>query len=155
MKQITQDEYRSRLFDDLVVGERFQSRWMLVSAEEILEFSEKYDRQFFHLDEEAAESSRFGGLVASGAQTFAVWNVLNLEANGDIAWIAGVGFEKFRFPNPLRPGVEFQSRSELVTARVSKSDESRGVVTHLCELWTREDQCLFTAEVTALVERVD
>ena len=152
-KRISDDQYRTRFFDDLVVGERFVSHWHQLSAEEILAFSADFDRQFFHADADAAKESRFGGLIASGAHTFAVWNKVNLDMNGDVAWIAGVAFEHFRFPTALRPGVEFQARSELLSARVSGSDPTRGVVTHLHELWTRDEQCLFTAENIALVER--
>lgn len=152
-KRIDDDRYRSRYFDDLEVGERFVSHWVHVSAEEILEFSARYDRQFFHADAEAAKGSRFGGLIASGAHTFAVWNRVNLDMNGDIAWIAGIAFEHFRFPTALRPDVEFQARSELLAARPSSSDPTRGVVTHLHQLWTRDEQCLFSAENVALVER--
>ena len=152
-KNITDDQYRTRFFDDLVVGERFVSDWHRLSTDEILAFSEKFDRQFFHSDVEAAKGSRFGGLIASGTHTFAVWNKVNLDMNGDIAWIAGVAFEHFRFPTAMRPEVDFQARSELLSARVSGSDPTRGVVTHLYELWTRDEQCLFTAENIALVER--
>lgn len=152
-KKIADANYRSRFFDDLVVGERFCSDWTSVTVEEVLRFADEFDRQFFHLDVEAATESRFGELIASGAHTFAVWNRVNLEVNGDIAWIAGVGFEEFRFPSPLRPGVDFQARSELLSARISNSDPTRGVATHLYELWTREELCLFTARCVSLVER--
>lgn len=153
-KRIADDEYRTRYFDDLVVGERFTSHWHRLTADEILAFSADFDRQFFHADADAAEASRFGGLIASGAHTFAVWNKINLDVNGDIAWIAGVGFEHFRFPTALRPDVDFRVQSELLTARPSASDPTRGVVTHLYELRTRDDDVLFTAECIALVERV-
>ena len=152
-KKITDAEYRTRFFDDLVIGERFESHWSSVDADDIVRFATEFDPQVQHVDEEAAAGSRFGGLIASGAHTFAVWARLNIEVNGDIAWIAGVGFEHFRLPNPLRAGVEFQARSELLAARVSGSDPTRGVTTHLHELWTRDEDCLFTAESIALVER--
>ena len=154
-KRIGDDEYRSRFFDDLVIGEKFESGWHVVTTDEVLAFSGEFDRQFFHADAEAAEASRFGGLIASGAHTFAVWNKINLDVNGDIAWIAGVGFEHFRFPAPLRPDVEFKATSELLSARPSASDPTRGVVTHLYELWTRGGDCVFSAECIALVERAD
>lgn len=153
MKRISDDEYRTRFFDDLVVGERFESQWTSITTAEILAFSDQFDRQYFHADTEAAKESRFGGLIASGAHTFALWNRINLDVNGDIAWIAGVGFEHFRFPTALRADVEFQARSELLSTRVSGSDPTRGVSAHLYELWTRDGQCLFTAECIALVER--
>ena len=146
-------EYRARTYEDLDLGERFHSYWTSVSEEEMLRFSAEFDRQYFHIDTEAAKGSPFGDVIASGAHTFAVWNKVNLDVNGDIAWIAGLGFEDFHFPAPLRPDVEFRSVSELVLKRVSKSDPERGVVQYRCELRTRDDRVLFTALVNALVVR--
>lgn len=153
VKHISDDQYRTRYYEDLQVGESFVSRWTSVTEEEVLRFAAEYDRQYFHADSEAALDSPFGGLIASGAHTFAVWNRVNLDVNGDIAWIAGVGFEHFKFPTALRPDVEFQARSELLTARESNSDPRRGIVTHLYSLWTKSDDCLFSAECIALVHR--
>lgn len=152
-KIITDAEYRTRFYDDLVIGEAFESPWASVSETEVLEFAAQFDRQYFHADADAAKNSPFEGLIASGAHTFAVWNRVNLDMNGDIAWIAGVGFEHFRFPTALRPAVDFQARSELIRLRDSQSDPSRGIVTHLYSLWTRDDDCLFTAECIALAHR--
>ena len=42
-------------------------------AESIKAFARKYDPQPFHIDEEAAKKSVFGGLCASGWQTAATW----------------------------------------------------------------------------------
>ena len=119
----------------------------------MIAFAEKWDAQTQHLDPEAAAAMPLGGLIASGALTFAFWNKLNLEANGDIAWIAGLGFDEFRLPAPLRPDVEVQSRSELLSARPSSSDPTRGVVTHRHGLFTRDDTCVFSAANAALVMR--
>ncbi|TIS56828.1 MAG: MaoC family dehydratase [Mesorhizobium sp.] len=47
--------------------------------EEIKAFARKYDPQVFHTDEEAAKSSVFGGLCASGWHTAATWMKYNLE----------------------------------------------------------------------------
>jgi acyl dehydratase len=49
--------------------------------EAIKAFAAKYDPQIFHMDEEAAKNSVFGGLCASGWHTTAVWMKLNLAAN--------------------------------------------------------------------------
>lgn len=152
-KTITDAEYRTRFYDDLVIGEAFESPWTRVTEAEVLQFADQFDRQYFHVDADAAKDSPFQGLIASGAHTFAVWNRVNLDMNGDIAWIAGVGFEHFKFPTALRPSVDFQARSELLRVRESQSDPSRGIVTHQYSLWTRDDQCLFIAECIALVHR--
>ncbi len=47
-------------------------------AEGIKAFARKYDPQPFHLDEEAAKNSVFGGLCASGWQTASAWMKCNL-----------------------------------------------------------------------------
>ena len=152
-KAITADQYRTRYFDDLVVGERFVSRWAAVSTDEMIRFAAEWDPQVQHLDPEAAAAMPLGGLIASGALTFALWNKLNLEANGDIAWIAGLGFDEFVLPNPLRPDVEVQSRSELLEARPSSSDPTRGVVVHAHGLHARDGTCVFSCRNPALVVR--
>jgi len=43
------------------------------TAEEIKSFARDYDPQRFHLDEEAARDSIFGGLCASGWHTVSMW----------------------------------------------------------------------------------
>ncbi|TIL72820.1 MAG: MaoC family dehydratase [Mesorhizobium sp.] len=61
--------------------------------EAIKAFARKYDPQIFHLDEEAAKNSVFGGLCASGWHTAATWMKLNLETGVEaegVRW-AGAG----------------------------------------------------------------
>ena len=127
---MSEDVRPTRYFDDLEVGEEFVSRWHESSEEELIKFALEYDQQYFHTDPVSAKESPFGGIIASGTYTFAMWNKLNLEANGDIAWIAGMGFEDFSFPNPLRPGIKFRAESRLLGMRISTKDSSRGIVTH-------------------------
>ena len=143
--------YRSRFFDDLEVGERRESDWVSVTEQEMIRFSEEFDRQYFHLDPEAAKASPHGGLIASGAHTFAVWNRINLEMNGDIAWIAGLGFDEFRFPHPLRPDTPFKATSELIELRQS-SKPARGLAIHHYQLVTRSGDVVFTCRCPALVQ---
>ena len=140
-----------RYFEDLSVGEKFQSRWYSVSQRELIDFSLEYDNQYFHVDPTRAKDSPFGGIIASGAYTFAVWNKLNLEINGNIAWIAGMGFEKFTFPNPLRPEVNFKAESHLVQKRMSESDSRRGIVKHEYKVTTESGLTIFACLCPALV----
>ena len=140
-----------RYFEDLSVGEKFQSRWYSVSQRELIDFSLEYDNQYFHVDPTRAKDSPFGGIIASGAYTFAVWNKLNLEINGNIAWIAGMGFENFTFPNPLRPEVNFKAESYLVQKRMSESDSRRGIVKHEYKVTTESGLTIFACLCPALV----
>ncbi|MBL8576755.1 MAG: MaoC family dehydratase [Mesorhizobium sp.] len=54
-------------------------------AEGIKAFARKYDPQPFHMDEDAARNSVFGGLCASGWQTASAWMKRNL-ATPTKAW---------------------------------------------------------------------
>ncbi|MER9666063.1 MaoC family dehydratase [Mesorhizobium sp. M0185] len=60
--------------------------------EAIKAFARKYDPQIFHIDEEAARNSIFGGLCASGWHTAATWMKLSLQA--------GIEAEVARWPGP-------------------------------------------------------
>ncbi|MDQ2704156.1 MAG: MaoC family dehydratase [Pseudomonadota bacterium] len=55
-------------------------------AESIKAFARKYDPQPFHIDEEAARGSVFGGLCASGWHTAAIWMKRNLATPGGRPW---------------------------------------------------------------------
>ena len=56
-------------FEDLTVGQRFLSRSVTVTQDEIIAFAAQFDPQPFHTDPVAAEHSIFKGLVASGWHT--------------------------------------------------------------------------------------
>ncbi|WP_375457625.1 MaoC/PaaZ C-terminal domain-containing protein [uncultured Enterovirga sp.] len=80
--------------DDLGVGQRFRSAGHLVTTEDIKRFAREFDPQPFHLDEEAAKSSFFGGLAASGWHTAAITMRLIVEDGFPIAGgIIGSGGE--------------------------------------------------------------
>ena len=59
-------------FEDFEVGTTEEFGEYLVTEEEILEFASKYDPQAFHLSDEAAKATLFGGLCASGWHTCAI-----------------------------------------------------------------------------------
>lgn len=143
----------TRYYEDLAVGEEFSSRWFSVSENEMIEFSSQFDPQYFHIDPVRAKDSPFGQIVASGTHTFAIWNKLNLEVNGDIAWVAGLGFNEFRFPNPFLPDVPIQTVSHLVSKRVSEGNPSRGLVVHEYQVIDKNGLRIFECSCPALVVR--
>ena len=60
--------------DDLAVGRRFSSRSHTVSADEIKAFAAQFDPQPFHLSDEAAKGTLFGGLAASVLIFAIIWS---------------------------------------------------------------------------------
>ena len=142
-----------RYFEDLVEGEESCSGTRAVNAAELVEFARKYDPQYFHTDEEAAKHSIFGGLVASGIFTMAVWRQLDHQIAGDIAWICGVGWDDVRFKTALRAGDVVRARSKCISKRVSNSHPERGVVVFDYTLLNQHDETVFSCRSTNLVER--
>ncbi len=80
--------------DDLKVGQRFVSGAHELDEAQIKAFAAEFDPQRFHLDEEAAKDSFFGGLVASGWHTASITMKLLVEGGAPLAGgVIGAGGE--------------------------------------------------------------
>ena len=135
--------------DDLRVGQRFTSGSHALDAEQITRFASEYDPQPFHLDDEAAKQTLFGGLAASGWHTAAVTMRLLLDGGAPIAGgIIGLGGE-LAWPSPTRPGDVLQVHSEVVAVTPSRSKPDRGIVTMRSETRNQRGEVvqLFTAKL--------
>src|SRR5262245_16022558 len=94
-----------RYLEDFTVGQTFRSGWRSIDEERIKTFAAEFDPQPFHLDEQVARSTIFGGLVASGWHTAAITMRLLVESGlRPAGGIVGAGFDEFRWPRPVRPG---------------------------------------------------
>jgi len=115
--------------EDFTVGQTFASGRLRVDAERIKDFAAEFDPQPFHLDEQAAQDTVFGGLAASGWHTAALTMRLLVESDFRPAdGILGAGFDEFRWPRPVRPGDELHLESEILAVRPSKSHPAQGLV---------------------------
>jgi len=100
-----------------------------VDAERIKGFAAEFDPQPFHLDEDAAKGSLFGGLAASGWHTAAM--TMRLLVDSDLkpaGGIIGGGFDEFRWPRPVRAGDELRIECEVLEVRPSKSRPEQGLI---------------------------
>jgi acyl dehydratase len=119
----------SLYLEDIFVGQRFVTASHLMTAEEIKAFAGAYDPQPFHTDEEAAKSTFFKGLAASGWHTAAVTMRLQIDNGPKIAGgMIGAGGE-ISWPLPTRPGDEIHVESEVTEVKPSRSRPERGFVT--------------------------
>ena len=119
----------ARFFEDLEVGQKFHSGTIEVTAERIKSFAAEFDPQPFHLDEEAAKLTFFGGLAASGWHTAALTMRLLMDsdlkpAGGTI----GAGGEDLRWPRAVRPGDVLHLEAEVIDRRPSRSRPDLGIV---------------------------
>ena len=115
--------------EDFSTGQSFRSGELRVEAEDIKRFAAEFDPQPFHLDDEAARHTMFGGLAASGWHTAAITMKLSVTSDFKPAGgIIGVGFEELRWPRPVYPGDTLHVEGEVLDVRPSKSNPSRGLI---------------------------
>jgi acyl dehydratase len=118
-----------RYWEDFAVGHEAVYGSHTITEEEILAFAREYDPQPFHVDPEAAAASPFGGLIASGWQTAAIYMSLYVRAQMlDTAGLGSPGVEELRWLAPVRPGDTLTARSRVVDAWPSESDPGRGTM---------------------------
>lgn len=117
-----------RYFEDLAVGARFESDWLSVSEQQVVEFAREFDPQSFHLDRASAERSVFRGLVASGWHTAAMTMRLLVQTVNFAEGAIGLGVDELRWPNAVRPGDQLRMVTEIVEARLSRSNPKHGII---------------------------
>jgi acyl dehydratase len=139
--------------DDLQVSQRFTSATHAVDAAQIKAFARQFDPQPFHLDEEAAKGTMFGGLVASGWHTAAITMRLLVESGLPIAGgLVGIGGE-MSWPRPTRPGDVLSVVSEIKEVTPSRSRPDRGVVKLRSETRNQRDEVVQILDAKLLVPR--
>jgi len=118
-----------RYLEDFMVGQTFGSGRLRVDKEQIKAFAAEFDPQPFHLDEDAALDTIFGGLAASGWHTAALTMRLLVESEiAPAGGVVGAGFDEFRWPRPVRPGDELHIESEVLEVRPSRSRSNQGLI---------------------------
>ena len=132
---------QSRLYlDDLHAGQRFTSGSHLIDATQIHAFAREFDPQPFHLDDEAAKSTLFAGLAASGWHTAAITMRLMVEDGVPLmGGILGAGAE-ISWPRPTRPGDILHVECEVLEVVPSRSRPDRGMVTMRCETRNQREE---------------
>ena len=71
-ENISHQFLRNAYLEDFKVGQIFEFGPVVVEKKDIISFAQKFDPQYFHVKEELAEKSQFGGLIASGWHTCSV-----------------------------------------------------------------------------------
>lgn len=144
----------TRAFEDFVEGECIPLAPYRVTAEEIVEFAGKYDPQPFHVDAEAAAGSMFGGLVASGWMTSAIFMRMQCDAYLlDSTCMGSPGVDEIRWLLPVRPGDELRGECRVTGLKPSRSKPDRGVVFFACQLENQAGDVVMTLRSLALFRR--
>ncbi len=116
-------------YEDFAVGTTREFGGLSLSKDDIVGFARQYDPQSFHVDEEAAKRSPFGGLIASGWQTAALAMRMWCDAYLlDTASVGSPGIEKLKWTKPVRPGDTLRVRATVLEARPLASKPGIGLL---------------------------
>lgn len=113
MDNLTIENLQARIGEELGV-----SNWIELSQQRINEFAEvTEDRQFIHIDQEAAAKTPFGGTIAHGYLTLSM--LPKLMEDIDIAphntvMAINYGADKLRFLTPVPSGSRIRARMTLM-----------------------------------------
>lgn len=136
-------------FEDLEEGTVFQGDECFADPEEMLQYALKNDPSPFHVDEEAAKSSPYGGLIASGGYTVTLWYRSQIPILAKLAFLGGSEWH-IKLPLPVRPGDTLRTEITLVGKRPS-SKPGRGYVPTMQRLVNQSGQAVFTCKLAWIV----
>ena len=122
-------------FDNLSVGDTFESLSKTITEAEIIDYAWRYDPQPFHVSKPEANKSIFGGLIASGFMTAAITFRLIQQSNGfQTTSSGGHGINKLRWLEPVRPNDTINATMNVLSLKLSASNPKLGNV--LCKFDT-------------------
>src|SRR5207244_1142505 len=142
-----------RYFEDLKVGDRFRSGTYKVTEEQIVSFAREFDPQPFHLDPAVARQTMFKGLIASGWHTAAITMRLFVQTLNFAEGAIGLGIDKLRWPNVVRPGDVLTVETKIVHSRPSRSRPNYGIIRLRNVTTNQRGETVQTMLASAMVSR--
>lgn len=143
-----------RYFEDFAPGQVIELGSHTITRDEILAFARQFDPQPFHLDEEAAKGTIFGGLIASGWHTGSI--TMRLLYDGlvkDTHSLGSPGVDELRWVKPVRPGDRLSGRVTVLECVASRSKADRGIVRSIIELRNQHGEVVLTSKGMSLFGR--
>jgi acyl dehydratase len=134
-------------FEDFTPGRVWETAGPTLDKDEIVEFAKRFDPQYFHVDERAAEDSPYGGLIASGWQTVAlcmrmICDTYLLQA----ASLGSPGVDEVRWTKPVRPGDRLRMKMTVLESKISRTKPDRGTVLHRWEVFNQHGEMVMHME---------
>ena len=128
-----------RYFEDYVAGTIHEFGTITVEEDEIIAFGRRFDPQVFHTVPEAAKSTIYTGLIASGWHTAALMMRLFVDNFlSQVASLGSPGVDELRWLVPVRPGDTLSLRVTILKTNRSRSKPDRGVVLSLIEVLNQD-----------------
>jgi acyl dehydratase len=141
-----------RYFEDYVPGAVHEFGSIAVDEDEVLEFGKRYVPLSYHVDKEAAKTSIYGGVIASGWHTAALMMRLYCENYlSKVANLGSPGGDELRWEKPVFPGDQLSVRATVLEARRSESRPDRGIVRTFIEVLNQKHEVVMSLKMVNFV----
>ena len=135
---------KDRWYEDFLVGESFTLGSVNMDAQEMFDFSTRFDPQRFHIDAAAAADTIYGSLIASGWHTGSLMMRLLTD-----------GFSELTWPSPVRAGDTLTLKVEVLSKRVSRSRPDIGLIEISNEMINQDGDVAMRTVPTMIIARRD
>ena len=142
-------------FEDVEIGAKSAFGRYEVTRDEVTEFARQYDPQPFHLSDEAAASTYFGRLSASGWHTTAMTMRMLVDNMSAVqqAGLGSPGIDELRWLKPVYPGDVLRVETEIVEKRPSRSRADMGSFKSRVTVLNQDGAAVMTMLSIGLVRR--
>ncbi|HEU4369420.1 MAG TPA: MaoC/PaaZ C-terminal domain-containing protein [Methylomirabilota bacterium] len=141
-----------RWFEDIVVGEEYESPGRTVTESDIVLFAGlSGDYNVLHTDAEFMKASIFGERIAHGLLGLAIQAGLFSRATPAYATLGSAGL-RWKFKGPIKIGDTIRVRAR-VAAKKEIAEADRGLVTLERRVLNQRDEVVQEGETDLLVER--
>ena len=141
-------------WEDFPAGTVLTSHTTTVEHDAVIDFARQFDPQPFHLDEDAAKHSMFGGLVASGWHTCGIAMRLMCDSYMLRSTNQGSpGLDELRWLQPVRPGDTLHLRTTVLDARAMRSKPHLGLIQCHWEVFNQHATCVLSMKGWSILGR--
>jgi acyl dehydratase len=141
-----------RFFDDIEVGEEYESPGRTVTETDIVIFAGlSGDYNVLHTDAEFMKASIFGERIAHGLLGLAIQAGLMSRATKPYATVAFTGL-RWKFKGPIKIGDTIRVRARVVAKRETDTPD-RGLITLDRQVLNQRDEVVQEGETELVVER--
>ena len=141
-------------WEDFAVGQVRDLGTISPTREEIITFASQFDPQPFHLDDEAAKASVFGGLCASGwhtcsmAMRLMVTNFLHESSS-----LGSPGLENIQWRKPVFPGDVLRLQSTVLEVKPMSKRADVGMTRNHWEMFNQHGEKVLNMEGWGMFRR--
>jgi len=145
-------------YEEFQIGQVYQTKPYTLTLKEIVDFAQKYDPHYYHVDEKKAEKTGlFNGIVASGMHTMSIINGewVKLGVVGE-DMLGGMGIDA-KWINPVFPNDTISVGINVLNKKIL--DDQSGLITlqftgfnQAQEIWAKVKIRIIVSRVQQLAE---